>query len=347
MTQTAPSWDFARTPFAALAVVQAAERRGLPARVSLSSTGLTLEDLSRADLEIAAGQDLTIIRNVLRRLEPASGLGVEAGRHMTLGMLGVWGFAMLNSRTLRDAIDVGVRYGYGKLSFVFSRPWVDYRPHEARLVLDCDEVPHDVRDFIIERDLAAQASVIRRLLGKSARVPIETTLGQRAGAALAAAVAPMTVEYGISHNVIRLPGVLLDVPLPQSDPFAAQMWTKRCRELVQQHRDAEKGADVAARVRSALRRDPDRIPTLDELSAAFNVTSRTLRRQLTAEGVGYRELVDEVRKTAAIELLAAGQTVSEVAHRTGFAESASFIRAYKRWTGATPGALNRANAATN
>ncbi len=327
--------------------MQAAARHGLPEQVALSSTGLTLEDLSRSDLEITAGQDLTIIRNVLRRLEPVSGLGVEAGCQMTLGMLGVWGFAMLNSRTLRDAIDIGVRFGYGKLSFVFSRPWVDYRHHEARLVLDCEEVPYDVRDFIIERDLAAQASVIRRLLGKAARVPIETTLGPRAGAALAAAVAPLTVEYECSRNVIRLPGTLLDAPLPQSDPFAAQMWTLRCQELVQQHRHPAKGADVAARVRAALRREPDRIPTLDELSAAFNVTSRTLRRQLTAEGVGFRELVDDVRKTTALELLASGQTVSEVAHRTGFAEAASFIRAFKRWTGATPGALNRVNTSTN
>ncbi|WP_293040164.1 AraC family transcriptional regulator [Mycobacterium sp.] len=310
---------------------------------SLSSTGLTLDDLSRSDLQIAAGDDLTIIRNVLRRAETATGLGIEAGCRMTLGMLGVWGYAMLNSPTLRDAIQIGVRYGYGKLSFVFSRPRVDYGKHEARLVLDCAEVPHDVRNFVIERDLAAQASVIHRLLGKSARVPIETTLGRLAGQELAAALTPMPVESGLPHNVIRIPNGLLDVPLPQSDPFAAQMWTERCQELVRRHHLPTKGTDVAAKVRAALRRDPGRIPSLDEVSANFNVTSRTLRRQLAAEGAGFRELVDDVRKVTAMELLAAGQSVNNVAREIGFAESASFIRAYKRWTGATPGALSRAN----
>lgn len=341
MTTTAPSWDFARTPFAALAVTQAAERHGVPVRACLLSTGLAPDDLSRSDVEITAGQDLTIIRNVMRRMDSVCGVGVEAGCQMTLGMLGVWGFAMLNSRTLREAIDVGVRYGYGKLSFVFSRPRVDYRRDDVRLVLDCDEVPHDVHDFIIERDLAAQASVIRRLLGKSVRVCIETTLGWQAGSGLAAAVAPYTVEHDCSENVIRLPGALLDAPLPQSDPVAVEMWTQRCQELVQQRTRATKGADMAGRVRAALLREPDRIPTLDELSSTFNVTSRTLRRKLTAEGVGFRELVDDVRKTIAVELLRSGHTVGEAALQTGFAEAASFIRAFKRWTGATPGALTR------
>lgn len=78
---------------------------------------------------------------------------------------------MLNSQTLRDAITVGNRYGYGNLSFVFIRPLLEYRPHDVRFVLDSDEVPHDVRDFIIEQDLAAQTSSLRRLVGSSGRCP--------------------------------------------------------------------------------------------------------------------------------------------------------------------------------
>lgn len=328
-------------------MVQAAERHGCPARVALSSTGLAVDDLSRDDAEIAAGQELVVIRNVLRRLGPVNGLGADAGCRMTLGMLGVWGFAMLNSRTLRDAIGIGLRYGYGNLSFAFCRPWVDFRQHEVRLVLDCDEVPHDVRDFIIERDLAAQASVIRRLLGKFPRVPVETTLGRRAWTALAGAVGLHTVEYGCPRNVIKLPGTLLDAELPHADAYAAQMWTRSCEELIDRHRRPAPGRDVAAKVCAALQRQPDRIPTLDELSAAFNVTSRTLRRHLTAEGVGYRALVDDVRKTTAVEMLATGRSVGDVANQIGFAEAASFIRAFKRWTGHSPGTLNRTSAATN
>jgi len=42
--------------------------------------------------------------------------------------------------------------------------------------------------------------------------------------------------------------------------------------------------------------------------------------------------------TVADELLvSAGLTVSEVAYRLGYHDAAGFTRAYKRWTGTTPG----------
>jgi AraC-like DNA-binding protein len=339
MPPASPSWDFPRNPSAALSIVQVAEQRGVPVRAALSSTGLTRADLTRPDLEIAAGQELTVIRNVLRRLGASPGLGTEVGTRLTVGMLGVWGFAMLNSRTLRDAIDVGNRYGYGNLSFLFIRPRVQYRRHDVCLVHDGEEVPDDVRDFIIERDLAAQASLIPRLAGKAIRFRVETTLGPVGGTDLAAALYPHPVEHSSSRNAISIPRTALDAPLPQADQHAVRMWKRRCEQLIEHHQRPTRGAALASQVRAALQREPGLIPSLEDLSAGFNVTSRTLRRQLTAEGVSYRELVDDVRSTQALELLADGQSVADVAHQTGFADSASFIRAFKRWTGQTPGNL--------
>lgn len=344
MTRAPPSWDFPRSPFTTLAVVRVAEQHGVPSSVALSSTGLTMEDLGHPDLEIAAGHELTVIRNVLRRLGERPGLGTQVGTQMTVGTLGVWGFAMLNSPTLRDAITVANRYGYGNLSFVFIRPLLEYRTHDVRFVLDSDEVPHDVRDFIIERDLAAQTSFLRRLVGSSVRFSVETTLGYRGGAQLAAALAPHPVEMSCAQNAFSIPRTALEAPLPQADPYAAQMWRRHCEQQIEQHRRPTRGATIASQVRGFLQREPGRIPTLEDVSTAFNVTSRTLRRQLTAEGVGYRALVDEVRSGQALELLAKGLTVIDVADQTGFADSASLIRAFKRWTGHTPGSLTASRA---
>jgi AraC-like DNA-binding protein len=49
-----------------------------------------------------------------------------------------------------------------------------------------------------------------------------------------------------------------------------------------------------------------------------------------------------VHETLATELLATTSvTVEQVAARLGYADAASFTRAYKRWTGRTPGAVAR------
>lgn len=76
-----------------------------------------------------------------------------------------------------------------------------------------------------------------------------------------------------------------------------------------------------------------------EVAARLGLSTRTLRRRLAAEGVTYKTLVDEVRASLAVELLSsAGLSVEDTAIRLGYAESASFIHAYRRWKGVTPSA---------
>jgi AraC-like DNA-binding protein len=80
-----------------------------------------------------------------------------------------------------------------------------------------------------------------------------------------------------------------------------------------------------------------RIPVVAEVAAALAISERSLQRELRAEGVSFRELVEEVQRTAAIEHLAApGTTATEVAFLLGFSEPSAFTRAFRRWTGAAP-----------
>jgi AraC-like DNA-binding protein len=102
---------------------------------------------------------------------------------------------------------------------------------------------------------------------------------------------------------------------------------------------------VPAAVRSALLRRPADNASLADIARERNVDPRTLRRQLVAAGTSFRELADEVHETLATELLrTGGLTVDGVAERLGYADASSFTRAYKRWTGCTPGAVVRGDA---
>ena len=82
----------------------------------------------------------------------------------------------------------------------------------------------------------------------------------------------------------------------------------------------------------------DAMPSLNEAAKHFHMSPRTFRRRLEENGSHYRELLDETRQGVAIELLnTANLSVESVAERLGYAETASFIHAFKRWTGTTPG----------
>ncbi len=78
------------------------------------------------------------------------------------------------------------------------------------------------------------------------------------------------------------------------------------------------------------------------------VSPATLRRRLQAEGTSYRHLKDAVRRDAAISALTAGhEPIAELAARMGFSEDTAFLRAFRRWTGTTPGAFRTNGGATH
>ena len=68
----------------------------------------------------------------------------------------------------------------------------------------------------------------------------------------------------------------------------------------------------------------------------------TLKRALGQRGINFRELHDEVRfQLAANYLENVDLPIAQIGAQLGFAEENSFFRAFKRWTGGTPGAYRR------
>ncbi|CAM3603279.1 AraC family transcriptional regulator [Parendozoicomonas haliclonae] len=83
----------------------------------------------------------------------------------------------------------------------------------------------------------------------------------------------------------------------------------------------------------------DELPSFEEIASHMNMSTQTLRRRLKAEGNSYREIKDSIRQDIAIyHLLRQDLSINEIAELTGFAEPSTFHRAFKKWTGLTPGA---------
>ncbi len=78
--------------------------------------------------------------------------------------------------------------------------------------------------------------------------------------------------------------------------------------------------------------------SLEDIAEQLHMTSRTLRRKLTAEGSRFQQMKDDLRRDQAIYWLSQeGISISEAGQNVGYTETASFIRAFKSWTGLSPG----------
>jgi AraC-like DNA-binding protein len=79
-------------------------------------------------------------------------------------------------------------------------------------------------------------------------------------------------------------------------------------------------------------------PRIDLVAERLGVHPKTLSRRLASHGVSYLDVLDRVRRTLSYRYLSTQLSVEQVAYRLGYSESAAFARAFRRWTGTSPGA---------
>lgn len=127
----------------------------------------------------------------------------------------------------------------------------------------------------------------------------------------------------------------LALPLRRDERALRQMLQRALPLTVLQYR---RDRLLVARVRELLPVHR----TAEALARALHVSTRTLHRQLKDEGASLQALKDEVRRRRAVELLLrTAQPLKQVAHAAGFRNEKSFARAFRGWTGASPGAWRR------
>jgi AraC-like DNA-binding protein len=82
--------------------------------------------------------------------------------------------------------------------------------------------------------------------------------------------------------------------------------------------------------------------SLHRFAQRLAMSPRTLQRRLREEGLTHRCVMALVRRERAFTLLSSDAKLDDVAGRLGFCSAGAFHRAFKRWTGVTPGAFKRA-----
>lgn len=144
--------------------------------------------------------------------------------------------------------------------------------------------------------------------------------------------------FGAPLLLLRFEEAALRQPLPERDARLHRILEERAAASV----DAlAPSSDLLLRVRVHVRKS---LATLDaargdigHVAASCGMSERTLRRQLEAAGTSFRNVVDDVRRARALELIDEGRTrIGELAEATGYTDPTAFARAFRRWTGLAP-----------
>lgn len=140
------------------------------------------------------------------------------------------------------------------------------------------------------------------------------------------------VTFGRAQNAMRIDPAAVTAKVARLPPYTAELFAARADGLLSDLQQAATvRGDVEAQMISML---PDGRADLSSVAVRLGMSRATLARRLSAEGVTFKHVLEDLRRRLAVQHLATA-TVKETAYRLGFSDPAAFSRAFKRWTGRT------------
>ncbi|MFE9570289.1 AraC family transcriptional regulator ligand-binding domain-containing protein [Streptomyces sp. NPDC006692] len=317
------------------AVLRGAERHGIDTVPLLQASGIPPLLLGDDRARVTPAQFAQLFRALYRATgDEFLGLGAAPSRPGTFAMMC---YAALGCRDLGGAMRRGTTF-YGLFPHGPDLG-LELVGTEAVFTVRNDLAGHDEDRFLTECLVIIWHRLCSWLVGR--RIPL-------ARAAFGYPPPPHKDEYeslfgcpvrfGDTRTEAVFDARWLTAPLVRDEAALDQMLRRSPFELLSRR---AYGTTVGEQVRRALAgtlRASPRLPTLDETATRLAMSPATLRRRLAQEGTSFQQLKDAVRRDAAIAGLAEGrEPIAEIAARLGFSEDTSFHRAFRRWTGTTPG----------
>ena len=265
---------------------------------------------------------------------------VKVVRRRRLEDLHVLGFAVMSAATMREAIERVLRF-QSLLSNACHWSMVE---QERWAAMHCSFSTLDRLGgrLSTEAGMCMFAHSLRQVYGGD--LPIERVHFSHGGPRDARALEEFFgahVEFGANDNGFSFPRRILDAATPPlANPQLSAFFEDHANQLLA----TLPAVDVVSQTRNAIAAELSvGEATMTGVARRLGTSPRTLRRQLKEREASFRDLVEDVRKQRATQLLCGPKlTLEEVALELGFSEISAFSRAFKRWFGTTPGAFRTA-----
>ncbi len=325
-----------------LTVVRALDARGVDGRAVGARAGIDVATLDEPDRRHPIATTTRLWRLAVETTHDPC-FGLWASRFVTPTTFHALSFAVFASRTLREAFHRFGRYGdlvseAARFELLDAGERVDFR-------LVVPDGPGRPADEAIDAIVSLVARTARMLSeGKVMPVAVRLKRPQPSPCEAFAKVFRAPVRFAERENVLEFAAGDLDERLPAGNVELA----RQNDEVVARHLARIESARVCSRLRSwFIDRLPAGEPGEEAAARSLGMSLRNLQRRLEEEGTTYRDALNETRREIARARLEEGRTsVTEIAFLLGFADTSSFSRAFRRWTGVSPRAYLRGRAST-
>jgi AraC-like DNA-binding protein len=319
------------------AALQSVRARDLNADELLANVGLSSSLLQVPQARVSAKHYGALWRAIALALDDEF-FGQDS-RRMKAGSFAMLCHSVLSCKTLGHALDRSLRFYaliLDDLSGTLTRD-----AQEARIILYERVAGASQRVFAHELLLLLLYGVSCWLVGR--RIPVLRTEFSYAEPAHSAEYRLMycaDLSFNRPNTVIAFEASYLDLPVVQNERSIKEFLRTAPESILLKYKNS---SSLTARVRRRLRQFlPDALPDFEGLSDELNMAPATMRRRLHEEGESYQSIKDQLRRDLAISYLShSSRSVMDIALELGFSERSAFHRAFRKWTGASPGEFRR------
>lgn len=269
------------------------------------------------------------------RLTGNDNFGLRFGNQFQPRALGLWGYAAVSSPTLGSALEnmVGL-FAYHQASSLMRLVQGDDGLMRLEYQIQAPDIVERRQDA--ELSLGMFLNVFRECYGSGWAPeevhfehpnPMESREHENAFGA--------PVYFSQPANALLFRPEILDRAMPGRDlNLMAMMQT--CLEQLSELPEGQ--TSLVGQVRTIIRTKlPTGYPPLDTVAGELRLSPAAIKRELSREGVVYKDLVEMTRRDLAVMYMKQRQLpFSEIAFLLGYSELSAFSRAVRRWMGESP-----------
>jgi AraC-like DNA-binding protein len=252
------------------------------------------------------------------------------------GDLSILGYIMASCRTVGEALEkVGKYFGViGSVLNIYLKVEGDY----AKLIYDMRKhFPNNCIRHCIDTGLANFYAMTKNIASEPVEIKevwLKTEAPKDQGEYNRIFKCPIKFAQPIAALVF--PSNVLDVPLRHPNSALLSLLEHHANSFLSKIDEK----DYFSRKISLLlfEQIQGNNPTIEDVSKDLGMSIRVLQKKLKEEGVTFSEIATNVRKELAKSYLAEKRyTIDDITYLLGFSEPSVFRRAFKTWTGSTPG----------
>lgn len=313
-------------------LVRALDAQGVDGRALAEQAGIDPGTLGQSEARVPRAA-LTRLWQLAVEATGNPAFGLSVARHVMQTTFHGLGYAVLASSSLKEAFERIVRYrrligDLVELSLVEEG-------ERCRFVIDVS-APPGAPPEAVDAIVAVTLRQARMLRGDPSFRPLSVSLQRPAprDPAPYTSVVHAPVVFAQAVNAIEFARADLEAPLPSANAELA----RQNEEVVLRYLARLQTATLATKVQQALLEAlPDGAPSKEAIARKLGMSPRNLQRHLADEGVSFKELLTRARTGLALSYIAEGRlSVTEIAFLLGFADTSTFSRAFKQWTGKSP-----------